>query len=49
MAGVRLGRYDALYALRFHETGMIKKSPPGILAQNTDWRFLSDPKKELKG
>ena len=37
------------YALRLHEVGMIKSSPQKILAQGTDWRFLNELKKELKG
>jgi NitT/TauT family transport system substrate-binding protein len=37
------------YALRLHEAGMIKSSPPKIIAQGTDWRFLNELKKELKG
>jgi NitT/TauT family transport system substrate-binding protein len=37
------------YALRLHEAGMIKGSPQKILAQGTDWRFLNELKKELKG
>jgi NitT/TauT family transport system substrate-binding protein len=37
------------YALRLHETGMIKNSPQKIIAQGTDWRFLNELKKELKG
>jgi NitT/TauT family transport system substrate-binding protein len=37
------------YALRLHEAGMIKSSPQKILAQGTDWRFLTELKKELKG
>jgi NitT/TauT family transport system substrate-binding protein len=37
------------YALRLHEIGMIKSSPQKILAQGTDWRFLNELKKELKG
>jgi len=37
------------YALRLHEAGMIKSSPQKILAQGTDWRFLNELKKELKG
>ena len=37
------------YALRLHEAGMIKASPQKILAQGTDWRFLKELKKELKG
>jgi len=46
--------YDAedslrFYALRLHEAGMIKSSPQKIIAQGTDWRFLNELKKELKG
>jgi NitT/TauT family transport system substrate-binding protein len=37
------------YALRLHEAGMIKGSPQKILAQGTDWRFLNELKRELKG
>jgi NitT/TauT family transport system substrate-binding protein len=37
------------YALRLHEAGMIKNSPQKIIAQGTDWRFLKELKKELKG
>jgi NitT/TauT family transport system substrate-binding protein len=37
------------YALRLREVGMIKSSPRKLLAQGTDWRFLNDLKKELKG
>ena len=37
------------YALRLHEVGMIKASPQRIIAQNTDWRFLIELKRELKG
>jgi NitT/TauT family transport system substrate-binding protein len=37
------------YALRLHEVGMIKSSPQKIIAQGTDWRFLTELKKELKG
>jgi NitT/TauT family transport system substrate-binding protein len=36
------------YALRLHETGMIKSSPQKIIAQGTDWRFLRELKKEMK-
>jgi len=36
------------YALRLHEAGMIKSSPQKIL-QGTDWRFLNELRKELKG
>jgi NitT/TauT family transport system substrate-binding protein len=46
--------YDAedtirFYALRLHEAGMIKSNPQKIIAQGTDWRFLKELKKELKG
>jgi NitT/TauT family transport system substrate-binding protein len=37
------------YALRLHEVGMIKSSPQKLIAQGTDWRFLNELKKELKG
>jgi NitT/TauT family transport system substrate-binding protein len=37
------------YALRLHEAGMIKSSPQKIIAQGTNWRFLNELKKELKG
>ena len=37
------------YALRLHEAGMIKSSPQKIIAQSTNWRFLTELKKELKG
>jgi NitT/TauT family transport system substrate-binding protein len=37
------------YALRLHEAGMIKSTPQKIIAQGTDWRFLNELKRELKG
>jgi NitT/TauT family transport system substrate-binding protein len=37
------------YALRLHEAGMIKSSPQKIIEQGTDWRFLNELKRELKG
>jgi NitT/TauT family transport system substrate-binding protein len=37
------------YALRLHEAGMIKANPQRIISRATDWRFLNDLKKELKG
>ncbi len=37
------------YALRLHEAWMIKSSPQKLLAQATDWRFLNELKRELKG
>jgi NitT/TauT family transport system substrate-binding protein len=36
------------HALRQHEVGMIKATPQKIIAQGSDWRFLSELKKELK-
>jgi NitT/TauT family transport system substrate-binding protein len=46
--------YDAadtvrFYSLRLHEAGLIKSNPQKILTQGTDWRFLNELKKELKG
>jgi NitT/TauT family transport system substrate-binding protein len=32
-----------------NEVGMIKSSPRQMIAQGTDWRFLNELKKELKG
>src|SRR5262249_32298682 len=37
------------YALRLHELGMIKSSPQKIIATGTDWRFVEELKRELKG
>jgi NitT/TauT family transport system substrate-binding protein len=37
------------YALRLREVGMIKATPQKIIAQGTDWRFLNELKRELKG
>jgi len=37
------------YALRLHESGMIKSTPQKLIAQGTDWRFFNELKKELKG
>jgi NitT/TauT family transport system substrate-binding protein len=37
------------YSLRLHEAGLIKSTPQKIIAQGTDWRFLNELKKELKG
>jgi NitT/TauT family transport system substrate-binding protein len=50
----RWREYDAedtlrFYALRLHEAGMIKAIPQKIISQGTDWRFLTELKKELKG
>lgn len=45
--------YDAedtvrFYALRLHEAGLIKSTPQKIIAQGTDWRFLTELLRELK-
>jgi NitT/TauT family transport system substrate-binding protein len=45
--------YDAedsvrFYAVRMKETGMIKSSPQDIVTTGTDFRFLSELKRELK-
>jgi NitT/TauT family transport system substrate-binding protein len=37
------------YALRLHEVGMITSSPNALIAEGTDWRFLNELKRELKG
>ena len=37
------------YALRLHEAGMIKSSPQRLIAHATDWRFVTELRKELKG
>ena len=37
------------YALRLHEVGMLKSIPQKLIAQGTDWSFLNELKKELKG
>jgi NitT/TauT family transport system substrate-binding protein len=57
MRGIVYGKWreydpeDAVrfYALRLYEGGMIKSSPQKILAQGTDWRFLNELRKEVKG
>jgi NitT/TauT family transport system substrate-binding protein len=36
------------FSLRLHEVGMIKLQPQKIIAQGTDWRILTELKKELK-
>ena len=36
-------------ALRLREAGMIKSTPNKIIADGTDWRFLNELKRELKG
>jgi len=37
------------YALRLHEVGMVKSSPQKLIAEGTDWRFLTEIKEELQG
>ena len=37
------------FSLRLHEAGLIKSTPQQIIADGTDWRFLSELKRELKG
>jgi NitT/TauT family transport system substrate-binding protein len=37
------------WSLRLHEAGLIKSTPQKIIAQGTDWRFLNELKRELKG
>ncbi len=37
------------HALRLREAGMVKSSPQKLIAQGSDWRFLTELKKELKG
>jgi NitT/TauT family transport system substrate-binding protein len=37
------------YALRLREAGMIKSTPQRLIAEGTDWRFVNEIKKELKG
>ncbi len=46
--------YDAadavrFYALRLHEVGMVNWSPQKFIAEGSDWRFLNELKRELKG
>ena len=37
------------YSLRLREAGMIKSSPNRIISDGTDWRFLNELKRELRG
>jgi NitT/TauT family transport system substrate-binding protein len=53
IAYARWRDYDAedtvrFYALRLHESRMIKSTPSKIIAQGTDWRFFNELKRELK-
>jgi NitT/TauT family transport system substrate-binding protein len=36
------------YALRLYELGIIKSTPQKIIAENTDWRFFNELRRELK-
>jgi len=36
------------YALRLHETGMVKNSPNKLIAQGVNWRFIDELKREMK-
>ena len=50
----RLWQYDPedavrFYALRLHEAKVIEATPQRLIAEHTDWRFLNELKKELKG
>ena len=37
------------YALRLREADMIRSTPQKLIAESTDWRFINELKKELKG
>jgi NitT/TauT family transport system substrate-binding protein len=37
------------YALLLHEAGMVGSGPNALLAEGTDWRFVDELKRELKG
>jgi NitT/TauT family transport system substrate-binding protein len=37
------------YALRLHEAGMIRSDPRTIITKGTEWRFLNELRRELKG
>ena len=36
------------YSLRLHEAGLIKATPNQIMAENTDWHFFDELKRELR-
>jgi NitT/TauT family transport system substrate-binding protein len=36
------------YALRLHDIGLIKSNPNKIIAENTNWRFFNELRRELK-
>ena len=37
------------YALRLRDAGMLNNPPNALLAEGTDWRFLNELKREMKG
>jgi NitT/TauT family transport system substrate-binding protein len=37
------------YALRLYELGILKSTPQKIIAENTDWRFFNELRREMKG
>jgi ABC-type nitrate/sulfonate/bicarbonate transport system substrate-binding protein len=37
------------FSLRLHEAGIVKANPNKIIASGTDWRYLDEIKRELKG
>ena len=39
----------SFYALRLHEVGMVTNTPQKIIVEGSDWRFLNELKRELKG
>jgi NitT/TauT family transport system substrate-binding protein len=45
----RAGAADRPQALRLREAGLTRSSPQKIIARGTDWRFLEELKRELKG
>jgi NitT/TauT family transport system substrate-binding protein len=49
----RWREYDAedtirFWTLRMRDAGIIKSTPQKVIAENTDWRFLDELKRELK-
>jgi NitT/TauT family transport system substrate-binding protein len=37
------------YALRLREAGLTRSSPQKVIAEATEWRFLTELRRELKG
>ena len=46
---IRFVNTAAEQVFRLREAGMIKSTPNKIIADATDWRFLNELKRELKG